>query len=501
MRQRGPRRFWFVAGLALCAFAVTAPCSGSANDADILRHTTDFSKPEKYEANSAGALTSRKRANSHAFSQPSANMPFERQLDFQVGDGFFRRLWVSAPSSTTASDGLGPLFNARSCQRCHLKDGRGHPPTANFPKDNAISMLMRLSIPAQTALQRAALKSGRADVIPAPVYGSQLQDFAIQGHRGEGRIHIVYTLTQVSLAGGETATLRKPAYSITHQGYGPLHAKLMMSPRVAPQMIGLGLLEAIAEKDILDLADPHDEDGDGISGKPNRVWSASQADMALGRFGLKAGKATIVDQTAGAFAGDIGISTPLHPKGDGDCTKNQTHCRQAPSGDSEQHDGVEVSQTVLDMVAFYARNLAVPARRDVGKPAVLAGKRHFYAAGCITCHTPKFITPRKTPGLPEQARQLIWPYTDLLLHDMGDGLADNRPEALADGQEWRTSPLWGIGLTETVSGHTFFMHDGRARNLTEAILWHGGEAETSKEIFKRMSPAERKQMIAFLNSL
>lgn len=501
MTPRGPKHIRFVTGLALCAFAATAPCSGSANDAEILRHTTDFSKPEKYESNSAGALTSRKRPNSHAFSQPSANMPFERQLNFQVGDGFFRRLWVSAPASTKASDGLGPLFNARSCQRCHLKDGRGHPPTANFPKDNAISMLMRLSIPPQTNIQRAALKSGRTGAIPEPVYGGQLQDFAIQGHKAEGRIHITYTDVPVPLAGGETVILRKPSYSIIQPGYGPMHPQLMMSPRVAPQMIGLGLLEAIAEKDILERADPDDEDGDGISGKPNRVWSASQNRMALGRFGLKAGKATIADQTAGAFAGDIGISTPLHPNGYGDCTVKQIHCRKAPSGNSKQHDNVEASQTVLDLVAFYARNLAVPARRDIGARAVLAGKRLFYEAGCISCHTPKFITPRRTPGLPEQARQLIWPYTDMLLHDMGDGLADNRPEALADGKEWRTPPLWGIGLTETVSGHTFFLHDGRARNLTEAILWHGGEAEASKEAFRKMSPAERKEMIAFLNSL
>lgn len=501
MTLRGPQRFWFVAGLALCAFAVTAPCSGSANDAEILRHTTDFSKPEKYESNSAGALTSNKRVNANAFSHSSANMSFERELQFKVGNGFFRRLWVSAPASTKASDGLGPLFNARSCQRCHLKDGRGHPPAANFPKDNAISMLMRLSIPPQTAIQRAALKSGKADAIPDPTYGGQLQDFAIQGHNGEGRIHIVYTDAPVSLAGGETVTLRKPSYSITHQGYGPMHPKLMMSPRVAPQMIGLGLLEAIAEKDIVALADPDDKDGDGISGKPNRVWSTSQNRMALGRFGLKAGKATITDQTAGAFAGDIGISTPLHSNGFGDCTEKQAHCRNAPSGNSKQHDGVEASKTVLDLVAFYSRNLAVPARRDTGAPAVLAGKRHFYEAGCISCHTPKFITPRKTPGMTEQARQLIWPYTDMLLHDMGDGLADNRPEALAGGKEWRTPPLWGIGLTKTVSGHTFFLHDGRARNLTEAILWHGGEAEASTETFREMSPAERKELIAFLESL
>ena len=501
MTTRGPQNFWFFAGLVFCAFAVTAPCSGSANDADILRPTTDFSKAEKFETNSAGALTSYKPLNANAFSQSSSNISFERELQFKVGNGFFRRLWVSAPASTQASDGLGPLFNARSCQRCHLKDGRGHPPFANFPTDNSISMLMRLSIPPQTASQHAALKGGRVDAIPEPVYGGQLQDFAIQGQPAEGRIHIVYSNKPVELPGSAAITLRKPVYSITHAGYGLFHPNTMMSPRVAPQMIGLGLLEAIAEQDILALADPDDADNDGISGKPNRVWSASQRRMALGRFGLKAGKPTIIDQTASAFAGDIGISTMLQPAAYGDCTARQSVCQSAPDGNSKLHDGVEASQEVLNLVAFYSRNLAVPARRNVGSKTVLAGKRRFYQAGCISCHTPKFITPRKTPGMPEQSRQLIWPYTDMLLHDMGEGLADNRPEALANGREWRTPPLWGIGLTEIVSGHTFFLHDGRARNLTEAILWHGGEAKASSEKFRKMSAAARAEIIAFLESL
>ncbi len=494
-------RFWFVAGLSLFAFSVALPPDSRAGDADVVRPTTVFSGPEKYENHPAGALTSRKQVNADSFSQSSANIKFERELDFKVGNGFFRRLWVSAPASTRASDGLGPLYNARSCQRCHLKDGRGHPPAANFPDDNAISMLMRLSIPPQNENQRAALASGRADAIPDPVYGGQLQDFAIQGHKAEGRIHIAYTEVPVSLAGGETVMLRKPVYSITDPGYGAPHPDLMMSPRVAPQMIGLGLLEAIPANDIVALADPDDRDGDGISGKPNRVWSDSLNRLALGRFGWKAGKATIPDQTAAAFAGDIGISTPLHPQGYGDCTSRQPLCREAPTGNTDQHDGVEASQKVLDLVAYYSRNLAVPARRRLDAPEVLAGKRQFYKTGCISCHRPKFITARNPPGLPEQSRQLIWPYSDMLLHDMGAGLADNRPEARADGREWRTPPLWGIGLTETVSGHTNFLHDGRARNLTEAILWHGGEAEKSKERFRNLTAAQRHDLIKFLESL
>ena len=505
MRKKGPHRGAagpFILSLALCAAAsVLSGGAATAGDADIVRPTTDFSRPEKYEALPAGALTSRKLANTDAFSQSSANMSFEKELQFKIGNGFFKRLWVSAPASTKSADGLGPLFNARSCQRCHLKDGRGHPPAANWPGDNAISMFLRLSIPPETDEQKKLIASGRASVIPDPVYGGQLQDFAIQGHKAEGRMHIDYREVPVTLAGGETVSLREPTYRATDLNYGPMHPKVMMSPRVAPQMIGLGLLEAVDETHIRALADPDDSDKDGISGRVNRVWSPTLQKVALGRFGWKAGVATIRDQSSGAFLGDIGISTPLHPGGWGDCTDGQIACREAPTGDSPDQGNVEASEKVLDLVAFYSRNLAVPARRDLDAPKVLAGKKAFYEAGCIACHRPKFITRRNPPGLPEQSRQLIWPYTDLLLHDMGDGLADNRPEADADGREWKTPPLWGIGLTETVSGHTFFLHDGRARNLTEAILWHGGEAEAARERFRNLPKADRDAMIAFLNSL
>jgi CxxC motif-containing protein (DUF1111 family) len=304
----------------------------------------------------------------------------------------------------------------------------------------------------------------------------------------------------VTLAGGDTVTLRVPRYRVTDLGYGPLHPDTMLSPRVAPQMIGMGLLEAIDAHDIEALADPGDRDGDGISGRVNRVWSGAKGRTMIGRFGWKAGNATIADQSAGAFSGDIGISTALFPDGAGECTERQKTCRNAPHGNSAD-GGPEANEDVMKRVVFYSRNLAVPARRNLEDPEVLAGKRTFYALGCAGCHRPKFITPRNLAELPEQSRQLIWPYTDLLLHDMGDGLADNRPEGLATGREWRTPPLWGIGLTETVSGHTFFLHDGRARNLTEAILWHGGEAQKSRDGFRELPAAERRAVLAFLNSL
>ena len=468
--------------------------------AEVTDPTDDFTKAEPGEALPGGTTTSRKKVNRNAFSHSSANMAFDKELDFKVGNGLFKKLWVSSPASTKASDGLGPLYNARSCQRCHLKDGRGHPPAANWPDDNAVSMLLRLSIPPRTAAERAALASHRKLTIDEPTYGGQLQDFSIQGHRAEGRIHIVYEEIPVTLADGEVVSLRRPTYSVEAPGFGALHPETMLSPRVASPMIGLGLLEAIDEADILALADPEDADGDGISGKANRVWSLEAGRAMLGRFGWKAGQPSLRQQIAAAFSGDIGIATTLFPAAAGDCTAAQSDCRAAPTGNSDRHDGVEASDKVLDVVLFYARNLAVPARREIDDPEVLAGKALFYGSGCIACHRPKFVTAER-PDMPEQSGQLIWPYSDLLLHDMGEGLADHRPEGEASGREWRTPPLWGIGLTEVVNGHTQFLHDGRARNLLEAILWHGGEAEGAKQAVVSMSREERNALLRFLSTL
>ncbi|WP_163849702.1 di-heme oxidoredictase family protein [Pseudooceanicola aestuarii] len=456
-----------------------------------------FDAPQRFEELSAGAATVRPRANADAFSHPSGNISFEGELDFKVGNGLFKKIWVSAPSSTLASDGLGPLFNARSCQRCHLKDGRGHVPEG--PQDTAISMFLRVSIPdpAQSAAQ--AEIAGYLATLPDPVYGAQLQDFALPGHAPEYRLGITYAERPVALSGGETASLRVPSYTAEDLGYGPLHPDAMLSPRVAPQMIGLGLLEAIPAADILALADPEDADGDGISGKANIVWSPEFEAPMLGRFGLKAGVPTVRHQSAAAFAGDIGISSPLFPAGHGECTPEQTTCVAAPHGDGDDRV-FEVDAEGLDLVTFYSRNLGVPARRDVDDPEVLRGKRVFHDTGCASCHQPAFVTHRLADQ-PEQSFQLIWPHTDMLLHDMGPGLADNRPEVLADGREWRTAPLWGIGMTERVSGHTQFLHDGRARSLLEAILWHGGEAQPHRDAVIEMPPEDRAALIRFLESM
>ncbi len=274
----------------------------------------------------------------------------------------------------------------------------------------------------------------------------------------------------------------------------------MISPRVAPPMIGLGLLEAVPEEQILANADPDDANQDGISGKPNRVWSREHNDVMLGRFGWKAGVPNIAQQAAEAFAGDIGLGTTMIPFPSGDCTEKEKACLDAPNGNSPKYQNVEVGDELFKLVAFYSRNLAVPARRNPDDPEVLKGKEVFYKIGCASCHQPKFVTG-DAPAQPHLSHQLIWPYTDLLLHDMGEGLADGRPEGEATGSEWRTPPLWGIGLTETVSGHTLFLHDGRARNLTEAILWHGGEGQAARDRFAELSKADRDALLAFVNSL
>lgn len=448
-----------------------------------------FTAPEPGEARSGGETTVN-RSDRSAFSAPAANLSPSRRLDFSVGNSFFRSPWVIAPSTTTARDGLGPLFNTNACQNCHVRDGRGHPPEAD--SDNAVSMLVRLSIPDSPAHAKQIEQQG---VVPEPVYGGQLQDMAIPGVAPEGKVRVEYDPLPVRFKDGTEVELRKPRLLISQLGYGPMHPDTRFSARVAPPMIGLGLLEAIPEGAI--LANAKARQPDGIAGRPNRVWDDAQGKTVLGRFGWKAGQPNLNQQNVHAFSGDMGLTTTLRPFDD--CTPSQTACRNAPNGngaDGEQ----EVSDNILRLVLFYTRNLAVPARRDVGAQQVLAGKNLFHQAGCQNCHTPQFTTSANAPE-PELAGQVIRPYSDLLLHDMGPGLADNRTEFLASGSDWRTPPLWGIGLTRTVSGHTQFLHDGRARNLLEAVLWHGGEALPAQQRVLSFNAEQRAALLAFLNSL
>lgn len=444
-----------------------------------------FTQAEAGEALSAGDATVT-RFDHNSFSLPSANLTPLRRLDFSVGNSFFRNPWVIAPSSTTARDGLGPLINTNACQNCHIKDGRGRPPQA---EGNVVSMLVRLSIPAGPEHTEVLRQRG---IAPEPTYGGQLQDMAIPGVAPEGKVRLQYSTRTERFADGFEVELRVPQLEITALGYGPMHPQTQFSVRVAPAMIGLGLLEAIPESALLANADPDDRDGNGISGRPNRVFDQRTGETAIGRFGWKAGQPNLNQQNADAFFNDMGLSTSLFTGSS--CTENQPQCRAMPHGGEP-----EVSDNILRLVLFYTRNLGVPARRNVNDPKVLEGKTLFHRAGCQSCHIPTFTTGEAAE--PEQSNQIIRPYTDLLLHDMGDGLADHRPEFEASGSEWRTPPLWGIGMTETVSGHTHFLHDGRARNLLEAVLWHGGEAEQAKQYVLGLDHDQRNALLTFLESL
>ena len=491
-------------GAVLPLFAGALKSYGEGADAAVqglLAPTTDFTKLEAGEAKPGGGATSRGSTDTaNAFSLSSGNMDFKRELNFKIGNAIFRKNWVSAPSSTDASDGLGPLFNSRACQNCHLKDGRGHPPLSADVPDDSGSMLVRLSVSPATEEEKAKLDAHGVNSLPDPIYGGQLQDRSIQGLKAEGKLKIDYKERKVKLAGGETVSLRAPNYSLTDLAYGPISPDIMISPRVAPPMIGLGLLEAVPEEQILALASSEAAKNDGISGKPNQVWSREHQKLMLGRFGWKAGIPTIAQQAAEAFNGDIGIASTMIPFPSGDCTEKEPDCLNAPNGNSPSYQNVEVGDELFKLVAFYSQNLAAPSRREPDDAEVLKGKEIFYKIGCASCHNPKFVTG-EAPGQPHLSHQLIWPYTDMLLHDMGEGLADNRPEGAATGREWRTPPLWGVGLTQTVSGHTLFLHDGRARNVTEAILWHGGQAEAARNRFAELSKADRSALLAFVNSL
>lgn len=418
----------------------------------------------------------------NAFGHPVPGLPRDAELFFFVGNSFFNQNWVSAPASTTARDGLGPLFNSRSCAGCHFLDGRGRAPTT--PDEAPTGFLIRLSVPGSDL---------RGAPLPELVYGGQFQNRAIDGVAAEGVINITYEEVTGTFADGTPYTLRKPTYTLDDLAYAPLHPEAQMSPRVANQMIGLGLLEAVPEATLLAHADPNDRDGDGISGRPNYVWDELNSRMAVGRFGWKANQPNMLQQVASAFNGDMGITTPLLPAAS--CTDAQPDCQQAPDGGAP-----EITADDLHKVVLYSSALAVPARRDWEAHKVLRGKQLFNTAGCVQCHVPRFETGIH-PTIPALSHQTIRPYTDLLLHDMGPELADNRPDFAATGSEWRTPPLWGIGLVPTVNGHTTYLHDGRARTLMEAVLWHGGEAEDAKNHVLEMDAEERDALIAFLESL
>ncbi|WP_414897789.1 di-heme oxidoredictase family protein [Rhodovulum sp. YEN HP10] len=475
-----------VTGPGLSALPFTAAEQARISEATALPR--DFTRPQPFEALAGGAGTV---AGAAAFSSPLANLLPGEGLDFRGGQALFDRGWVSAPSSTIASDGLGPLFNARSCLACHPGGGRGAAPKG--PGDLPAALMLQLSVPDPGASGiEGYLAAG-----PDPVYGRQIQPLGLPGLTAEGRPRVAYDEIEMALSGGESALLRRPRYELADPGYGPLGADTVISPRIAPGLAGLGLLEAIPEEAILALADPEDEDGDGISGRAS-LLPGPDGRPVLGRFGWTAAQPTLEAQIAHAFAHDIGLSSPLYPEGHGDCTPAQTACRAAPDGGDPEQDGFEISATALDLVTRHSRHTAVPARRDAAAPGVLAGKKLFHDSGCAACHRPAFVT-RRLPEAPALSFQLIWPYSDLLLHDMGEGLAGGG--AGPSGREWRTPPLWGLGLARALEPQAGYLHDGRARSLLEAVLWHGGEAAPARDRVATMPAADRAALIRFLESL
>ena len=459
--------------------AIAVLVCGALGVTSLASRETPAPAPAANRALSGGTGATIFDTTGDAFARPAPELSARDRRAFAVGNSFFNRNWVTAPASTTARDGLGPTFNAQSCSSCHFKDGRAQPPTRSRVPE--LGLLLRLSV-------------AGADGQPQPVavYGGQLQDRAILGVPAEGRIRITHTRLRGRFGDGTPYTLLRPHYEIVDRAFGPLPDDVQIGPRVAPGVFGVGLLEAVPERAIVARADPQDADGDGISGRANRVADARSGGRALGRFGWKANQPTVEQQNAGAFNGDIGITTPIFREQD--CPPRQRACRRAIGGGDP-----EVDERRLQRVTFYARTLAVPARRRIHDARVAAGERRFGELGCGSCHLPELKTGDS--DIAALRDQTIRPYTDLLLHDMGGALADGRPDGLASGSEWRTAPLWGIGLVDTVNRHTRFLHDGRARGVEEAILWHGGEGSRAMRRFRALGRRERAELVAFLQSL
>lgn len=420
-----------------------------------------------------------------AFSLPAPRISQKHRRDFVVGNALFNENWVSSPSSVKTRQGLGPTFNAQSCSSCHFKDGRGAPPENTG--DPLVGLLVRVSVPAKWA---------GAPSEPVPGYGDQIQHRALPGIPPEASVVLSRTLQKGLYPDGTQYELEVPSYAFSHLAYGPLPPNLLMSPRVAPAVFGMGLLEAIPEASLLAHVDPHDANGDGISGRANWPLNVATKQKRLGRFGWKANQPSVSQQNFSAFLGDMGITSPAFPLQN--CEPEQSQCKKAVALAHPEIDAESLRQ-----VDVYTQLLAVPAARNTSTPEFGRGLSAFREAGCASCHVESYVTvPQGTPGvLPELTGQTIRPYTDLLLHDMGEELADGRDDFEATGREWRTPPLWGVGLVPVVNGHSRYLHDGRARSLEEAILWHGGEAKASREAFKAYAKSKRDDLLFFLNSL
>ncbi len=395
-------------------------------------------------------------ATSHAYSQPAPTLDEEERDLHRRGDRVFGAAFVTAPAPVHG--GLGPLYNETGCVACHARDGR-----------TPGALLLRVSVPGADA---------HGGPRPAPHVGLQVQDRAVFGQVPEARVDVTWTERTERLADGTEVTLRVPTYSLGSTAQ-PLPPDLLVSPRAPRPVFGLGLLEAVPDSALVALAARQARDGE-VSGRVNAVWDPVEQRQRVGRFGHKATHATLRSQAVSAFREDVGVTSDLAPDPDG----------AAP----------EVGRTDLDALTFYLQTLAVPDQRHRTDPNVRRGRQLFRDVGCASCHVPELQTG-PLDGVPAASNQTIHPYTDLLLHDMGDGLDDGRPEFGAAGTEWRTPPLWGIGLSEVVNANPGFLHDGRARTLEEAVVWHGGEAAPAREHYRRLTTPEREALLAFLRSL
>ncbi|MBU2939068.1 c-type cytochrome [Lacinutrix sp. C3R15] len=455
-------------GLFVFVLALFTSCSE-----DVSEDYVDL--PDLENRLLAGGDTTIFLTSSNAFSTPAANLNGS-DLDMHLdGDFQFEAAFVTAPADV--NEGIGPIFNNTSCISCHPKDGR-----APFPDNlNSLSgFFLRSSIPGQDV---------NGGPVPAPGFGLQIQNQAIFGYEPEAKFQVNYTTIVETLADGTEITLQKPDYTLIDT-YVAAPSNILLSPRLAPPVFGLGLLEAIPESEILMYQDVDDIDQDGISGKANYVFDVVSGTTQIGRFGWKANTATILEQCAGAYLHDMGITNSLFSQETG---FGQTN------GSDGLADDPELTEEILNQVVFYCQTLAVPAPRDIEDDSVRRGAQLFEDLQCASCHVPSMTTSSNT--ISAISNQTIYAYSDMLLHDMGEGLADNRPDYLANGSEWKTRPLWGIGLTQVVNGHTDFLHDGRAKNITEAILWHGGEAENAKSMFKDLTTDQREDLLNFVNSL
>ncbi len=420
--------------------------------------------------------------NAQAFGNILPYLSTDQRADFGIGDRLFMKTF-------SPQLGLGPRFNARACSNCHFRDGRGKPLNGSTDSDPDFSrgFLIRLSV-----------KGENSDGAPQDVkeYGGQLQDRGLKGFGAEAKVSVTYEKITRTYADGTIVELEKPIYTFYDEKFGSLEG-VMTSPRVGTQTIGFGFLDALTEDQILKNADEQDLDKDGISGRANYVWNVRAQKKTIGKFGWKANAPTLEQQIAGALNGDMGITTSIFPKES--CNIKKTEASDIQN-DGISNGKIEFSDVKLTQITAYQATLSVPIRKKARHKNVLQGKALFHKMKCIKCHAVGFKV-KKYDLVPQIAGTVVNPYSDLLLHDMGEDLADNRPDNLANGKEWRTQPLWGISMIKTVNGHTRLLHDGRAKNIEEAILWHGGEAENSRKEFMNLTKKERDKVIAFVNSL